>query len=272
MADVHIKHFDEKFRYLFSDHPSIKTYNGLADAIKVSPGLISGWKNGTDTTHPEHIPIKHIGSVCDRLFVAQEVLELEDIEQFRARAKERPGPGPWETLVLSAPSSPSLSIITGAQLRENPALLWVPRGIHWAEEADEDVPVFRAGESILIRLASEAGWHAALFCRDRASWQALCPTRAAPETRISDTGAFYFPPQIDFAHPRLANLDVLLGNQLLVAVITKDPIPEHLRQQIMSRTDLMTGLQGLSTYLGEPTKPNSSVIHMRYYVTVPFSA
>ncbi len=186
MRDVHIKHFDEKFQYLFSNHPSIKNYAGLAKALGVAAALVSGWKNGTQSTHPAHIPIRHIGSVCDHLFVSQEVLELGDLQQFKVRAAERPRPSLWDALVLSAPFSPRLHIASEQQVRDDPSVWLRTRGIYVEDDMEVDVPIFRTSDRIMVRLDAEPDWHVALFCKDRVGWQRLHPTSKWPETRADE--------------------------------------------------------------------------------------
>ncbi len=68
---IKIPHFDEKFQYLFSSHPTIRNYAQLAAALRGSAPLVTGWKNGTEFSHPAQIPIKHIGAGCYHRFVVQ---------------------------------------------------------------------------------------------------------------------------------------------------------------------------------------------------------
>lgn len=265
MRDVHIKHFDEKFQYLFSNHPSIKNYAGLAKALSVAPPLVSGWKNGTPYTHPSHIPIRHIGSVCDHLFVSQEVLELEDFQQFKTRAGERPHPSLWDSLVLSAPFSPRLQIIgEGGKRADGPTLRPLTRGIYDPDDLEVDVPIFRNGKSVIIRLDAEPDWHVALFCKDRVGWQRLHPTLRRRETRTD--GIFYYPLQNDPVRARYARLDAVPGAQVLVAVITGDALPEPMLEAIAAATDLPSALQHLARSLGVAVTSTSEMIQLRYHV------
>jgi hypothetical protein len=265
MRDVHIKHFDDKFQYLFSHHPAIKNYAALAKALEVAPALVSGWKNGTQSTHPERIPIRHIGSVCDHLFVLQEILELEDLQQFKARAAERPRPSLWDALVLSAPLSPRLRIAGGPKSSETNVIpLLTTRGIHDPDDIDVDVPVFSVGDAVMIRFDAEPGWHVALFCKDRAGWQRLHPKPKWPETHTD--GLFYYPQPHAPGRLRAATLDGVPGAQLLVGLMTKEPLPDPVRRAIIDGSDLPAALQRLAVHLKTAKTPTSEVVQLRYHV------
>lgn len=254
---VHVPHFEEKFRYLFRSHPTIKTYSDLAKAIGV-PGTslasISGWKHGTVTTRKGHIPIKHVGRVCEHLMVSEDVLQLASLAEFKAQAGVLPSANPFDALVLKARPSSRLQLLRGADVRERPALISRARGLYDPHDDETDLPVFERNEDVLVRLDVPAGWHVMLLLKDPAKRQCLHPSPRRTET-LAD-GAFFFPAQQDPDRPRFARFDAVTGLQKLTAVLMRPAPPPELRSALMMDSDALaaalTRLAKILSALNEP--------------------
>jgi hypothetical protein len=258
---VHVPHFEEKFRYLFRRHPSIKNYSDLAKAIGVpgvSPSSISGWKNGTVTTRERHIPIDHVGRVCEHLMVSEDVLQLASLADFKAQAGVLPGANPFDALVLKAPSSNRLQLLRGTDVRERPALISLARGLYDPDDIDADLPVFEHDEDVLVRLDAPAGWHVLLLLKDSVGWHCLHPSLRRDET-LAD-GVFFFPAQPDPDRPRFARFDAVTGLQKLTAVLMRPAPPRELHNALMDSDALAAALTRLATMLSALSEPDEREI------------
>ncbi|MCP4565930.1 MAG: hypothetical protein GY873_02560 [Bosea sp.] len=255
---VHVPHFEEKFQYLFRRHPAIKTYSDLAEAVGVSPALVAGWKNGTVTTRERHIPIRHVGTVCEHMMVSEDVLQLASLADFKAQAGVLPGANPFDALVLKARSSSRLQLLRGADVRERPALIARTRGLYDPDDAEADLPVFERNEDVLVRLEVPAGWHVLLLLKDRVGWQCLHPSPRRAET-LAD-GVFFFPAQQDPDRPRFARFDAVTGLQKLTAVLMRPAPPPELRSALMDSDALAAALTRLATMLSALDEPDEREI------------
>ncbi len=265
MSSVHVPHFDQKFQYLFSRHPAIKTYKALAKAVGVSEALISGWKNGTDTTHRECIPIRHIGKVCETLGVAHDVLVVAELDAFRHLLGAWSAPGLWDRLAAAAAPSGRLTILPAHVVRHQPGLLLATRRLIAPDDLDDDVPAFSPGEEVLVRLDAEPGQHAVLLEHDQAGWHCLHPSRRQPLTRLD--GPLFFPAQRDPDQPVFARVGGTVGPLVLLAVLSMAALPETLLRDLAEAKDPEPALQTLAVALGgEALHPGVTLLQTRCHV------
>jgi hypothetical protein len=244
---VFIPDFEEKFQHLYSRHPTIINQASLAKKMDVSQALISGWKNGTVYSRPEHIPTRHIGTVCDLLNVSQELLELPNLAHFVSRIRERAEPSIWDRMVTMSPPAIGLQILRKAEVLAQPALLATQRGLYVPADPEAGVPVFHPSDEVLVRLDVEPGRHVLLLLSDRDGWQCLHPTASNRQTETN--GVLLFPPQRSREQPVFARFDTVLGNQKLAAVMLPTPLPGPLLDNLLNEDDLPRTLLQLATLL-----------------------
>jgi hypothetical protein len=247
---VYIPDLDKKFRHLFSRHATINTYKALAAQMNVAPSLISGWKNGTDYSRPDHVPIRHIGTVCDLLQVEQEILELPDLAQFVSRIRDRSESPIWDRMVSMSPDNGCLRILRKTRVLAEPTLLANQRGLYVPSNPADGVPVFYPAEDVLVRLDAEPGRYAILLLLDHNGWECLHPTSSDPQTPID--GVLLFPPQPPLGEPIFARFNTVIGNQKLAAVLLREPPPPALLENLLGEGDLPRTLLQLAALLQRP--------------------
>ena len=257
-----IPHFEEKFAWVFLHHPAIRSYDDLANAIGIPAGMVRTWRDGSTYSPAQQLPLRYFAVVCEILFVAEDAMLLEDLDEFKLRVQVRPTPPRWETLALRSVASSELHVLRAEDVKRDPTLVLAPRALRDPDEEESEIERFRLDEDVLVRLDARPGWHAVLLLRDRDGWQRLHPTSRRSDTSIDHP--LFFPPQRPDA-PRFTRFSGAAGGHKLVAVLTDAPFPDALRDALAGGHDLPETLGRLAVFLGSPSA-GVKIIHFRCYV------
>jgi hypothetical protein len=228
----HIPHLRDKLPWLFGLHPFIKRNYELARELHVSPATLSTWLNGVRFSdartiapaNPDSIPIEHFRSFVDLWGLPADVLDLEDLDEFRRTIEHfELGRGAWERLVRAVPDDTRIEIIVED----------ATRGLVDPDEEEElGIPHFNVGARIMLRIASAGLRHGALLEQDRSGWLSLRPNPRWTETNVD--GQMIFPRQHADGPPRFARLEGP-GLHRLLAVFTDEPLPVGVLEILMGR-------------------------------------
>ena len=213
----HIPHLRDKLPWLFGLHPFIKRNYELARELHVSPATLSTWLNGVRFSdartiapaNPDSIPIEHFRSFVDLWGLPADVLDLEDLDEFRRTIEHfELGRGAWERLVRAVPDDTRIEIIVED----------ATRGLVDPDEEEElGIPHFNVGARIMLRVSSAGLRHGAMLEQDRSGWLSLRPNPRWTETDVD--GQMIFPRQHADGPPRFARLEGP-GLHRLLAVFT----------------------------------------------------
>jgi hypothetical protein len=229
---VHIPRLRDKLPWLYALHPSVDSQKKLAMALRISPAQLSTWLNGTRYTdartiaplNPDSIPIKHFRSFIDIWGLPAEILEIDDVAEFRSAIEHfEGGRGAWEKLVRAVADDDRIEILVEA----------ATRGIIDPEEEEETgIPLFREGERIMLRVADPGLRHGAMLEQDRSGWICLRPNPRWRETELE--GAMIFPRQRPDLPPRFARLEGGGMHRVLV-ILSAEALPARLIDLLMRR-------------------------------------
>ena len=251
---VHIPHLRDKLPWLFSLHPSVDSQKKLARALRISPAQLSTWLNGTRYSdartiaplNPDSIPVKHFRSFIDIWGLPAEILEIEDLAEFRSAIEHfEGGRGAWEKLVRAVEDD-GVEII-----RENATRALVDPD----EEEESGLPQFREGERIMVRVAKPGCRHGVLMEQDRGGWICLRPNSRAPETELA--GGLIFPRQRPEGPPRFARIEGA-GMHRLLAILTDEVLPRRLLDLLMRQPIEVGVLNYAATILQDRLAANGS--------------
>lgn len=228
----HIPRLKDKLPWLFGSHPFIKRNYELARELHVSPATLSTWLNGVKFSdaktiapaNPDSIPIEHFRSFVDLWGLPAEVLDMEDLDEFRRTIEHfEVGRGAWDSLMRSVPDDARIEIIV-----EN-----VTRGLVDPDEEEElGVPHFPVGGRMMLRVSSPGLHHGALLEQDRSGWLSLRPNPRWTDTNVD--GQMIFPRQRADGAPRFARLEGP-GLHRLLAIFTDEPLPGGVMEILMGR-------------------------------------
>jgi hypothetical protein len=229
----YVPHLKEKLLWLYGFLQGIECQRDHAAAIGVSPAAFSTWINGSlfkdgagnaARANPESIPAKYYSKFVRSCGLPAEVLELPDLEEFKAALEHFDSQsGSWTRLVSSLPDDDRIEIIA-----ENATRTLVDPD----EEEIDGVPRYRVGDRIMVRVANQGWRYGLLLEEDRGGWVALRPSTRAPEATLD--GPMLFPRQIPGKPPRFARLDGV-GLHRVVVILTKAPLPAGVLDLIMQR-------------------------------------
>lgn len=182
-----VPHLDLKLEYLLAragrQNKWLTEVLVTPDGRSPSASSISGWKASG------RIPVEYVISLLYAFGLAEELLELEDLEEFKLRVDRSSQPGSgrfWKTLLEKADEGhPGLTLlIEGRPLEERVANLSFSRPQRKVQMMDE-VPM-DAGIRFSIPRTKLDYWALdgaenqpgiVLCCEDRLGWKALCPNR-----------------------------------------------------------------------------------------------
>jgi hypothetical protein len=244
---VHIPHLRDKLPWLYSLHPTVDTQYKLARALRVAPAQLSTWLNGvrhsdartTGTVNPDSIPIKHFQAFVDIWGLPAEILEVDDLAEFRSAIQHfEGGRGAWDKLVRAVPDDDDAIEI----IAEN-----ATRGLVDPEDEEEaGLARFPIGERLMLRVAANAFRHGIMLEQDRGGWFALRPSARWPQTDIADE--LVFPRQQHDQPARFARLEVAGLHRILV-VLTDEPLPPPVLDLLLRRPIDMGSLNYTATVL-----------------------
>lgn len=221
----HIPLLREKLPWLYSLHPFIKRDYETARELHVAPATFSKWKNGDELgVNPDTIPIEHYRNFLDLWGLPAEILDTEDMAEFRSAIEHfEVGRGPWEKLVRAIPDDLRIEIIAEG----------TTRGLVDPDEEEEaGVPRFRVGERIMLRVGSLGFRHGVMLELDRSGWTSLRPNALWPETEIDDP--MVFPRQRAEGPPRFARLEGS-GLHRILAILTAEALPRGVLEILMGK-------------------------------------
>jgi hypothetical protein len=262
---LHIPHFGAKFDFLFRRHPSIKNGRDLCGELGLAASNFTQWKNGSQFSRAEHIPIRHCGRVCELLHVDEEVLLMPAFEDFyQAVGRPMVDKGLWQDLVVHARDTGALHVLRAEDVKARPGQLAQSRGIYIPEQNHDDLPVLRIDEQFIIRLDARPHWHAVLLTHDRTGWHVLMPM--AKEMNTSLNTPMFCPRQHDFDDPLFAVVTEPLGTQCLLAVLRCAPWPPELLEAIAAEHKLPETLESLAALIAGPDGTDSEIVEFRFFV------
>ena len=228
---VHVPHLAAKLEYLYVYHPFIKTQKQLAKTLDIQSSTITGWKKGTEhndsttvaVVNPESIPTKYYGQVLGLWGLPAGIMELDDFTEFKNTvATFEAGRGPWERLVREVRDDDSIEIVANAT-----------RGLIDPDDVeDQNLPQFRAGDAIMLRVAKSGFRHGVMLLQDRVSWSCLRPNPRRRETTEID-GELVFPRQIG-GPPRFAEVSAIGGIYRVIVILTHEPLPKGALEILLS--------------------------------------
>jgi hypothetical protein len=248
---VHIPHLRDKLPWLYSLHPTVGTQYKLARALRVAPAQLSTWLNGvrhsdartTGTVNPDSIPIKHFQAFVDIWGLPAEILEVDDLAEFRSAIQHfEGGRGAWDKLVRAvADDDEAIEIIA-----EN-----ATRGLVDPDDEEEaGLARFVVGERLMLRVPANGFRHGIMLEQDRGGWFALRPTARAPQTEIADE--LVFPrrqtEQQTERPARFARLEVAGLHRILV-ILTNEPLPPPVLDLLLRRPIDVSSLNYTATVL-----------------------
>jgi hypothetical protein len=221
----HIPHLREKLPWLCSLHPFIRRNYEVARELHVVPATFSKWLNGDEFgVNPDTIPIEHFRDFLDLWGLPAEILDIEDMAEFRSAIEHfEVGRGPWEKLVRAVPDDIRIEIVAES----------ATRGIVDPDEEEEaGIPRLSVGERIMLRVAALGLRHGAMLEYDRSGWVSLRPNPRWPETATE--GVMIFPRQHPQGPPRFARLEGAGLHRILV-ILTDEPLAGGVLDILMSR-------------------------------------
>jgi transcriptional regulator with XRE-family HTH domain len=228
---VHIAHLRDKLPWLYSLHPSVESQKNLARALRVSQAQLSNWLNGTRysdsrtiaSVNPDSIPIKHYRSFLDIWGLPAEILEMEDLVEFRSTIEHfEGGRSAWEKLVRAVLDDDSIEIIP-----EN-----ATRGLIDPDEEEEaGIPHYCVGDRVMLRVANLGYRHGVMLEQDRSVWVSLQPNSRRRDTIL--TGPMIFPRQRPEGPPRFARLEGAGLHRVLV-ILTDEALPASVLELFIS--------------------------------------
>jgi hypothetical protein len=244
---VHIPHLRDKLHWLYSLHPTVDTQYNLARALRVAPAQLSTWLNGvrhtdarsTGTVNPDSIPIKHFQSFIDIWGLPAEILELEDVAQFRSAIQHfEGGRGPWDKLVRAVPDDDDAIEITAESS---------VRGlVDPDDEAEAGIIRFPLGERLRLRVVVNGFRHGVMLEQDSGGWTSLRPSQRWPQTEITDD--LVFPRQQPEQPARFARLEVAGLHRILV-ILTDEVLPPPVLNLLLRRPIDASSLNYAATVL-----------------------
>jgi hypothetical protein len=244
---VHIPHLRDKLPWLYSLHPTVDTQYKLARALRVAPAQLSTWLNGvryndartTGAVNPDSIPIKHFQSFVDIWGLPAEILEVDDLAQFRSAIQHfEGGRGAWDKLLRAVPDDDdAIEIIPESAARGL---------VDPDDEEDAGIARFPVGERVMLKVAARGFRHGMMLEQDRAGWVGLRPNSRWPQTEL--TGDLIFPhPQADQPQ-RFARLEGVGLHRILV-IFTDEPLPAPVLELLLRRPIDVSSLNYTATVL-----------------------
>src|SRR5580692_5254752 len=151
----HVPNLKEKLLWLYGFLQGIECQRDHAAAIGVSPAAFSTWINGSlfrdsagnaARANPESIPAKYYGKFVKSCTLPAEVLELENLAEFKAALDNfESSVAGWTKLVGGLKDDERIEIIAESATRTL---------VDPDEEDVDGVPRYRVGDRIMVRVAS----------------------------------------------------------------------------------------------------------------------
>ena len=268
---VHIPHLRDKLPWLYSVHPTVDSQRKLARALRVAPAQLSTWLNGVRysdarsiaSVNPDSIPIKHFQSFIDIWGLPTEILEVDDLAEFRSAIQHfEGGRGAWDKLLRAVPD-------------DDDAIEIVPesseRGlVDPDDEEDAGIIRFPVGERLMLRVAAGRFKHGLMLEQDRGGWVSLRPNSRWPQTELAG-GQLVFPRQLPDQPARFARLEVS-GLHRIFVVLTDEPLPAPVLDLLMRRPIEPSSLNYTATVLQErmtAATDKHRLCSRRFYASTP---
>jgi hypothetical protein len=244
---VHIPHLRDKLPWLYSLHPTVDTQYKLARALRVAPAQLSTWLNGvrhtdarsTGAVNPDSIPIKHFQGFVDIWGLPAEILEVDDLAEFRSAIQHfEGGRGAWDKLMRAVPDNDeAIEIVAESATRGL---------VDPDDEAEAGIVRFPVGERLMLRVPVNGFQHGIMLEQDRGGWFALRPSQRWPQTVI--TGELIFPRQHADQPARFARLEVAGLHRILV-ILTEEALPPPVLDLLLRRPIDASSLNYTATVL-----------------------
>jgi hypothetical protein len=278
---TYIPFLRQKLDVLLKQDPVISTQKSLAAQLQVDAAAISRWMSGQEYSREgkDFVPTKHLEGIAkifaiDRDWLEQDKAESESVQDFQRRlASEllgRRSLNDWRAVFNAAELSEDLALVQASNVRP------VKRGLAPVELPEElSDHQFEVGDRVYVALRLRDGWtpgdsantvHVVVLLLSGNEIQSLQPSIlfGNRETKVD---------QAQVTIPRTAPEQTLeitgpSGVQSLLAFISKDPIPNKLRDELMQldHPDVRDCLEKIAVdFQGRPTS-SWKVIKNRYFV------
>ena len=233
---LHIPSLAKKLQYLYQQNPDVTTHELLARNLGVAPNNISVWINGNEMRAPELIPNRHVKTLTDLFHIPLEWLELESLDEFKARLRSTPAAkaGKWLRVLEQAISSDAIQLVRcGSRLERAHRL----RGLV-ADDA-ELAEQFTLGERLFIRLRLDEDWgeygeynviNAVSLSVDMHKTTCLCPSALAPNPRM-ESGTLLIPQTAPEKSLKIAGP---IGLQSVLILLLRQSLPDRTISALMN--------------------------------------